>query len=173
MRYSIPAHDPSGTIKNFKVNRTRGPDPRVYFYARTGPPALPGSRPAFICPSDQKRNTGPPGTPQLYYYARLNAWRFLLCRRDALRGSTRRFYTLLVCLYLFIKNAVYGRIWAYLHNVPPGPARRGSVDQPGTRHRPPGQRGPGDPGKVAATATGKSIEERQTRTPTHTRVSRG
>jgi hypothetical protein len=46
LHYLISNYDPSGIIKNFKVNRTRGHVPRAFYLPLHSPPALPGSAPA-------------------------------------------------------------------------------------------------------------------------------
>ena len=66
MHSIIPAHDPSGTIKNIKINRTRGHVPRAFYMPLHGPPAPPGSRPAvYTMPGPKTPYTPATGPPRV------------------------------------------------------------------------------------------------------------
>ena len=66
MHYIIAAHDLSGTIKNIKVNRTRGHVPRAFYMPLHSPPAPPGSRPAvYIMPGPKAPYTPATGPPRV------------------------------------------------------------------------------------------------------------
>ena len=93
----FPAHDPSGIIKNIKVNRTREHS-RVYFLCPYGPASAARIRAICLYHARTKNaihgRQGPATRSSCSYAGGALCYKKLACLYKASRVSTRAFYVL-------------------------------------------------------------------------------